>query len=33
MKEVGHPFSIDIVQPILPGMIEFATLECYRKAL
>ncbi len=33
MKEVEHPLSIDIVQPILPRMIEFATLECCRKAL
>jgi hypothetical protein len=31
--KVGHPLSIDIVQPILLGMIEFATLESCRKAL
>jgi hypothetical protein len=33
MKEVGHPLSIDIMQPILPRMIEFATLESCKKAL
>ncbi len=33
MKEVGHPLSIDIVQPILPAMIDFATLESCKKAL